>query len=327
MNLHLNLLVSVIIQKYFLNSRCIIYFSEKFNSLDYTGPIPILQINVQNMNIHKDLIFRYFGCQGIIISNNLPIWTFEIFEKLIRLSSERFNTRRYLILSGNNPKENLTDIFNIKELTHISNMVIIEEYKRKRKKTTGKQYIMDQKHITYIVSTHGYVGLKNNNRRIILDFWSSNLKKFKFNNNLFPNKLLNQMGRELRMATFHYEPYSIIGSTEDTHKGSEMSVALTFARQYNMTPVPVINKEDYWGEIFTNWSGNGLLGNLVLDKADIGFGALYTWEVDYHYLDLSKPLVRTGITCLVPAPKYVSQNMQEVTKFYDNETKKKIHDG
>lgn len=32
-----------------------------------------------------------------------------------------------------------------------------------------------------------------------------------------------------------------------------------------------------------------------------------TWEVTYHYLDLSKPTVRTGVTCLVPAPKLTAR--------------------
>lgn len=56
------------------------------------------------------------------------------------------------------------------------------------------------------------------------------------------------------------------------YKGSEMSIAQTFAKQYNMSAVCVVNENDYWGQIFPNWSGNGLLGNLVLDKADVGFG-------------------------------------------------------
>ncbi|KYB26332.1 Serine protease easter-like Protein [Tribolium castaneum] len=105
------------------------------------------------------------------------------------------------------------------------------------------------------------------------------------------------------MATFTYEPYSIIGKSVGEHHGSELMSAVQFALKYNMTPVPVINEKDYWGDIFPNWSGNGLLGNLVDDKADVGFSALYTWEFCYHFLELSKPLVRTGITCLVPAPK------------------------
>lgn len=59
---------------------------------------------------------------------------------------------------------------------------------------------------------------------------------------------------------------------EGPSKGSEMSVAQAFAKQYNMTPLYVVNENDYWGQIFPNWTGNGLLGNLVNDRADIGFG-------------------------------------------------------
>lgn len=61
----------------------------------------------------------------------------------------------------------------------------------------------------------------------------------------------------------------------EDHHGSELVSAVEFALKYNMTPVPVVNDKDYWGEIFPNWSGNGLLGNLAQDNADIGF-CLYT---------------------------------------------------
>lgn len=59
-----------------------------------------------------------------------------------------------------------------------------------------------------------------------------------------------------------------------------MSVAQTFAQHYNLTPQNVINEEDYWGEIFPNWTGNGLLGNLVEDRADIGFGKSMSYYSD-----------------------------------------------
>ncbi|XP_059226328.1 ionotropic receptor 21a [Stomoxys calcitrans] len=37
--------------------------------------------------------------------------------------------------------------------------------------------------------------------------------------------------------------------------------------------------------------------------AEISVGAMYSWDTDYIYLDMSMYLVRTGVTCLVPAPK------------------------
>lgn len=49
-------------------------------------------------------------------------------------------------------------------------------------------------------------------------------------------------------------------------------------------------------------SGDGALGMLINRKADICIGAMYSWYEDYTYLDLSMYLVRSGITCLVPAP-------------------------
>ncbi|XP_076267468.1 glutamate receptor 2-like isoform X2 [Rhynchophorus ferrugineus] len=85
--------------------------------------------------------------------------------------------------------------------------------------------------------------------------------------------------------------------------GSEMMTLLTFSQYLNSTMVPVINELDYWGDVWENWTGNGLMGNLVEDKADIGGAALYIWENMYTYLDMSKPTVRTGITCIVPAPR------------------------
>lgn len=64
----------------------------------------------------------------------------------------------------------------------------------------------------------------------------------------------------------------VLDDAVSEYKGSEMSVALTFAKKYNLTPLFVVNEADFWGQIFPNWSGNGLLGNLVLDIADMGFG-------------------------------------------------------
>lgn len=49
-------------------------------------------------------------------------------------------------------------------------------------------------------------------------------------------------------------------------------------------------------------SGDGALGMIIGHKSDICIGAMYSWYDDYTYLDLSMYLVRSGITCLVPAP-------------------------
>ncbi|KAJ8924147.1 hypothetical protein NQ315_006931 [Exocentrus adspersus] len=301
MNLHIDFLANLLLQQYFLNSRCLLIFTDDFNNFTYNGNLPLVQIGIKDKTLHQDLIFRYFGCQGIVIKNNIPLWTLQTVEKLIRLNFERFNSKRYLILQGSKTEETLSDILKLQELSFVADLVVVEE----GPKSLGSgNHFITQENAVYSLWTHQYVGAGDGaNKKIFLDLWFSDTKRFKYSKDLYGSKLVNQMGRELRMATFQYEPYSIIGCGVYKSKGSEMSTAVAFARQYNMTPVLVVNQEDYWGEIFENWTGVGLLGNLVLDKADIGFAALYSWEAEYHFLDLSNPLVRTGITCLVPAPR------------------------
>ena len=54
--------------------------------------------------------------------------------------------------------------------------------------------------------------------------------------------------------------------------GTEVLVAVEYAKKCNMTPDLVADEEAEWGEIYNNWTGNGILGNIVMDKSDIGLG-------------------------------------------------------
>lgn len=65
-----------------------------------------------------------------------------------------------------------------------------------------------------------------------------------------------------------------------------------------------------WGEIFDNRSGNGIIGAVVERRAEIGVGALYSWYHESLYLSLSKPITRTGITCITPKPQYILKHLQ-----------------
>lgn len=64
-----------------------------------------------------------------------------------------------------------------------------------------------------------------------------------------------------------------------------------------------IDEAGEWGEIFDNRSGNGIIGAVVERRAEIGVGALYSWYHESLYLSLSKPITRTGITCITPKPQ------------------------
>lgn len=61
------------------------------------------------------------------------------------------------------------------------------------------------------------------------------------------------------------------GDSLETSDGTEMRVAKTYAEKHNMTIEFVVNEEEQWGEIYRNWTGNGVLGEMILDKGDFGF--------------------------------------------------------
>nr|XP_023011479.1 uncharacterized protein LOC111518299 [Leptinotarsa decemlineata] len=300
MNIYVDVLANLIIQQYFMNCRCLLAFTDYENRFYFNGVLPIvnIRVNISKTCVHPEVFLRYYGCQGIIVKSNKPTVVFRTIEHEIRLTTERFNNRKYLFLPGDDMMENMKDIFGMKELHYVADMVVANS--EKDYNGTNTFFVPDE-----ILSlwTHKYMGTEDNINGVFLDKWFSKNNSYKLNKYLYQNKLINQMKRKIQFATFQYEPYSVIGSSEIEHKGSEMMTALLFAKQYNMTPQLVINQEGYWGDIFENWTGYGLLGNLLKDGADVGFSALYTWEADYHFLDLSKPMIRTGITCLVPAPK------------------------
>ncbi|XP_070069780.1 glutamate receptor ionotropic, delta-1 isoform X2 [Drosophila takahashii] len=99
-----------------------------------------------------------------------------------------------------------------------------------------------------------------------------------------------------------------IGVSEDSDlrnvyiDGTETRVVLNFCEKFNCTIEIDTSDANDWGNVYPNMSGDGALGMVINHKADICIGAMYSWSEDYSYLDLSMYLVRSGITCLVPAP-------------------------
>ncbi|XP_049948299.1 uncharacterized protein LOC126456597, partial [Schistocerca serialis cubense] len=121
---------------------------------------------------------------------------------------------------------------------------------------------------------------------------------------LFPDKLADLKGRELAFATFHYPPYAVLEDSTSTQDGMETRILLEFAKKVNASWRLTVDAEHEWGEIWdNNGSGNGILGAVVTDVADAGYGALYQWFHEYLFLDFSRPYIRTGITCLAPRPR------------------------
>jgi hypothetical protein len=60
---------------------------------------------------------------------------------------------------------------------------------------------------------------------------------------------------------------------------------------------------NYWGEYFDNGTGNGVLGLVAMDKADIGFSAVYAWSNDFKAVDFPVSHMRSSVTMVTPRPE------------------------
>ncbi|XP_021705691.1 uncharacterized protein LOC110677943 isoform X2 [Aedes aegypti] len=78
---------------------------------------------------------------------------------------------------------------------------------------------------------------------------------------------------------------------------------MEFCRRRNCTIDLVVDSVNMWGVINPNRTGNGILGNVVERRADLGIGALSSWYHCYQYLAFSFAYERGGVTCVVPKPK------------------------
>ncbi|ALC40675.1 Ir41a [Drosophila busckii] len=189
---------------------------------------------------------------------------------------------------------------------------------------------------SFALKTNKYVGSRTDHpeQLQLVDRYDSLQQRFQYNHSLFPDKLRDLKGREVIIAYFDYRPYTVmkyvkkniygslvasfkssrnnirnIGVPETSDQayvyidGTETRVVLNFCAQFNCTLQIDTSDANDWGTIYPNISGDGALGMIVNHKADISIGAMYSWYDDYTYLDLSMYLVRSGITCLVPAPK------------------------
>ncbi|KAK9892094.1 hypothetical protein WA026_018296 [Henosepilachna vigintioctopunctata] len=158
--------------------------------------------------------------------------------------------------------------------------------------------------------THNYIGLKDMNSLKFLDTWYTKNESFLLSKDLYPDKLTSQSGRKLTLTCIRYLPYVLCDEdkTHDRYYGTELRAAVEYAVAHNMTIDFTYNehKEELWGELYSNWTGTGVMGNIILDKADIALASFETWDFVNPYLDMSAPYLRSSICCLVPRPENFS---------------------
>lgn len=208
---YLSFLVNLILNQHFQNKRCVFFLTDQKSSISTIGTnIPVVILKNENATFSYDLLFTNYGCQGIVMHVQEPSLVFSELERQIRLHLDRFNQRKYLILPTQTGSEHMVDFFKTSHVNYVADVLfIVLESISKRTHLNVKHSILEEVDESYNFYTHPYVGTENANRPVLMHDWYSNTSKTVKLNRLYPDKLSNQMGRNLRIATFTYLPYSI----------------------------------------------------------------------------------------------------------------------
>lgn len=192
-NWSLNILVNLIMSQYFNNSICIIYTFDDNKEPVHLSTIPAIMIDIDHFDLDPDRICRNFLIHCTVASSGLML--VEIFIKLN--TDGMYNNRKYVIIIDD--EEVFKDFFFNANLNFIRDVLII--YIKNTKDKQDKQ----QEILLY---THKYVGVEGNNDPVLLDIWFAKNQSFKYKHNLFPDKVTDQQGRELRVPCMYRLPYS-----------------------------------------------------------------------------------------------------------------------
>lgn len=208
---YLNFLVNLILNQHFQNERCLFYLTDQqFGISAVETNIPVVVLRDENATFPYELLFSNYGCQGIVLHVQHPCNVFTELERQIRLHLDRFNERKYLILPTQKGSEIMEEFFAMSLTNYIADILFVV-FERGWKKAIFniKNDILDGMAEFYAIYTHQYIGSENSNRAVLLQKWKYNSTKHTELKNLYLDKLSNQMGRRLRIATFTYLPYSI----------------------------------------------------------------------------------------------------------------------
>ncbi|EAT48971.1 AAEL000007-PA [Aedes aegypti] len=257
------------------------------------------------------------GCQSFIITQQASQTFLDDFNFLHDRTITQHSNKKIIILIDSQTSEMATDqIFQHDAIHDIPQLLLLIPKGQDR---------ID-------LMTNRFVTQDHHHELILLDRFVPSLGTFMYASDLFPNKLHDLEGRFLRLALFKYHPYTIwneVSSIDESNAnyeqkptlsidGTESRIFLEFCSTFNCSLDISLDEAGEWGEIFDNRTGNGIIGAVVERRADIGVGALYSWHHESIYLSLSKPISRTGVTCITPKPRLLSGWLIPILPFSQN---------
>lgn len=201
-------LLKFVISTYLQRSRCLIAFSNENFNLQLE--IPFLTIKVINGTYPRDVLLKSFGCEDMFIETNEPSKFLDDFEDLISKHKQRFTSRRYLFLSDRSD-ENFKRFFRNNNLKFILDILYV--IPRFTDSPSNVQKIGQMKdNVAYELWTHEFGGPENKFcKPRLVDVWFSKNSSFLYNNYLYPDKISDQNGKTIKVATITYPPYAVVG--------------------------------------------------------------------------------------------------------------------
>lgn len=218
MEIYLEMLLNVIVNQFFEDSRCLLIFQESEEKFVLNNSfLPLVHINPAYPYEIKQIFHHSYGCQGIIIHSPNPIRVFNDIESQIKYSMESFSNRRYLIIESSQTTQKFQDFLSITESQYVRDILFLSTTDKNCEfVNTTLSYSYDSCSL-YKLSSNKFVGPNPSNDEIVLKQWDSKQYDVYLDKEFYPNKVENLYGRQVKVATFTYKPYSIPSKKIITH--------------------------------------------------------------------------------------------------------------
>ncbi|CAK1553700.1 unnamed protein product [Leptosia nina] len=297
----LELLLQILLDRHLITSHCVTIITDEV--IEITSPISHRYILLRGNESLTDLLMdaSEASCSDYIVRIQDPRRFMVDFDYVSHHGLIRRSDRKIIILPSDLPdeenKEQLLDVLKMRESNFVVDILLVVPV------DTNIDCPV------YDIVTHKFVGIDSDDL-IYLDRWNSCSRAFDKDGRLFTHDLSNLEGKHVKVTCFTYTPYVLLDLDPNIvplgRDGVEVRLMEEFCRWVNCTIEIVRDAGEEWGTVYENFTGLGVLGNLVEDRADFGITALYSWYEEFLYLDFSGYGVRTAVTCIAPSPRLLA---------------------
>ncbi|XP_055633891.1 glutamate receptor ionotropic, delta-1-like [Toxorhynchites rutilus septentrionalis] len=301
--------------QYFSQSYCTCIVGYGTESVFYPKhQHPTIWISIAEANEDVLLTSIENGCQSFVLTNDAASQFLDRFQYIHDRTMQHFPNKKVIIL--------ISSESNHSAMEHLIKHKVIHD-------VPSLLFLFPASTDRIDLFTNRFTSRENFHDLILLDSYIPSQDVFLIGNNLFQDKLNDLEGKFVRLAIFNYSPYTLWNEVYPTDNfnayynqkpvlhtdGTESKVFLEFCAKFNCSLDISLDETGEWGEIFDNRTGNGIIGAVVERRADVGVGALYSWFHESMFLALSKPISRTGVTCITPKPSLLSGWMTPILPF------------